>query len=250
MDSYVRAGYMAYGRLAVHQRRVAHAQDVIRRALNITRDCYVSFSAGKDSSALLWLVLQEWSEARARILTSGESRTVHGNLDDVLTWWRERWPDMTLNEILIDRVFTPEWEHVGFDAQRKAGRGDIVRELTAGSALVFLGLRDEESNARRIANKRGEIRRYSHTRRDGAAGMYVCCPLARWTTDDVGAEIATHGMPLLGAYEQHDGLGARTTMRLTGDAVRGNAVVELRRRDPAAYNRLLQRFPELVHWGG
>lgn len=249
MNALERAGYLAYGRLSVHQRRLNHAHDVIRGALAVASRPYVAFSAGKDSAVLLWLVLQTRSDVIARILTSGESRVVHANLDQVLGWWRDRFPTLTMDEVLVDRVFADGWQDASFDQQRKAGKGDIVRELTGGFDLVFMGLRDEESKAREIANRRGELRRYTQHRRDGAAGMYVCCPLSKWTTDDIGAEIVAHDLPLLTAYSQDEGLEARTTMRLTGDAVRMNAVVNMRLRDPAAYNRMLQRFPELAHWG-
>ena len=73
-----------------------------------------------------------------------------------------------------------------------------------------------------------------------AAAVLLCwpCPV-----------LAECGAPLLSAYEA-EGLDARTTMRLTGDAVRQGGVVHLRMRDKAAYNALIRRFPELREWDG
>jgi 3'-phosphoadenosine 5'-phosphosulfate sulfotransferase (PAPS reductase)/FAD synthetase len=74
--------------------------------------------------------------------------------------------------------------------------------------------------------------------------MYVACPLALWTDADVAALIVSRGLPLLSTYKR-DGFSARTKLRLGKTAMDLGQVEELRRRDPAAYNRLLQRFPEL-----
>lgn len=249
MKSVTRSGYLAYARLPVFQCRLEEARSVIRSALLRMQNPYVAYSAGKDSGCLLYLVLEQSPTVSARILTSGESRLLHGNLDQVLAWWRERFPSLDLQEINIDRIFSEEWKDADWTTQRKAGRGDIVKFLPATGQFdgVFLGLRDEESNKRRIANKKGLIRQYSVQRKDGIAGMWCCCPLAQWTVQDVGAFVCLHDLPLLAAYEA-EGLDARTTMRLTGDAARQNAVVMLRQRDPGRFNALLQRFPELSWW--
>jgi len=246
-----RAGYLAVARLPRFQALLGQARRVVQRALEITRNPYVAYSGGKDSACLLWLVLEQKPDVAARILTSGESRLLHPNLDAVLDWWRLRFPNLDLQEINVDRVWSAEWREATWTEQRKAGKGDIIRELPASGAFdgVFLGLRDEESNARRLANKRGLIRRYAETRSDATAGMWCFCPLASWTIEDVGAMIVLHDLPLLAAY-QVEGLQARTTQRLTGDAVRQNAFVNLRMRDRVAYNRLLERFPELGEWDG
>lgn len=245
-----RAGCLAYTLLPVYQRRVERAREIIRQGLSRCTP-YVAFSTGKDSSAMLWLALQERADLSARLLSSGETRHLHTNLDAILLWWREHWPRLDLQEINIDRVWSDEWQDATWTEQRKAGRGDIIRLLPDPERFdgVLLGLRDEESNARKMANRRGVIRRYSANRKDGLASQWVICPLAAWTEQDVAACITTYDIPLPEAYEA-EGMSTRTTMRLTGDAVRQNAFIHLRMRDKARYNELLSRFPELQHWGG
>jgi len=238
-----RAGYLAYGRTREHLVRRERALALIVEGLARCQAPYVAFSGGKDSSALLHLVLQVRSRMTARILTSGETRQVHGNIDVVLDWWRQRYSGLELQEICVDRVWSDEWADADWTAQRKAGRRDIAKLLPGGHDGAFLGLRDEESNARRMATRKyGPIRRH-------ADGLYVICPLFAWRLADVGAVLAECGAPLLSAYEA-EGLDARTTMRLTGDAVRQGGVVHLRMRDKAAYNALIRRFPELREWDG
>lgn len=244
MRAIERAGYLAHSRSPAHQRRLARAEKIICDMLARCQAPYVACSFGKDSSCLLWLVLQHVPDIPVRILTSGETRLLHANLDEVMDWWRARYPKMDLQEILVDRVFSAEWQEADWTEQRKAGRRDIVNRLPTSGDFdgVFMGLRDEESNRRRLAtHKNGPIR---HT-----AGMWCAVPLADWLTDDIGAMTCVHNLPLLEAYEA-EGLDTRTTMRLTGDAVRQNGFIHLRMRDPGAYNRLLQRFPELAAWDG
>ncbi len=74
--------------------------------------------------------------------------------------------------------------------------------------------------------------------------MIRICPLARWQVEDVGAYLLTHDIPFLRHYH-HRGFEARTTARLTGDAVRQNILSDIKRDDPQAWNRLVARFPEL-----
>jgi 3'-phosphoadenosine 5'-phosphosulfate sulfotransferase (PAPS reductase)/FAD synthetase len=245
-----RAGYLAHGRTAAFKRHMEEARSVIRAGFGVAANPYVAYSAGKDSSCLLWLVLEQRLDIAARILTSGETRLLHPDLDDILDWWRVRFPALDLQEILVDRVFTSDWQEATWLEQRKAGRRDIVTYLpTAEFDGVLLGLRSEESKARLMANRRGLMRQYKATRKDALAGTWCICPLANWTMEDIGAFTALHDLPLLSAYDE--GLEARTTMRLTGDAARQNALVNLRLRDKVGYNRLVERFPEIVReWGG
>jgi len=252
MNALERAGYLAHSKTERFSRSLERANALIREMLWRREQPYVAFSCGKDSSVLLWLVLQHRPNITARILTSGETRLLYPDIDDVLRWWREGFPSLHLEEVLVDRVFTPEWSDVTWTQQRKAGRRDILQYLPQGRDGVFLGLRDAESNRRRMATRKmGPLRQYRASRRDNLGETWVCCPLASWTTKDVFALLTRENIPLLQAYGSGEHAASmRTTMRLTGDAVRQNAFVELRMRDKAAYNKLLSRFHELERWNG
>ncbi len=245
-----RAGYLAYGRGTAHQRRIRRARDTIAEALGRCRAPYVAFSAGKDSLALLWMVREQAPDIVVRILTGGETRILHPNLDEVLDWWRER--GANLQEVHVDHVFAEGWADAAFADQYATFVGEWRRYLLPEDAdAVFLGLRAEESPTRRRAlrlrepDTRFSIYRY---RRDGlnhVAGLLRVCPLDEWTTDDVAALVVAHKMPLLAAYE-YGGMETRTHGRLGRSAIRCGQLSELRARDPAGYNRLIARFPELA----
>lgn len=246
-----RAALTMYAELPVFKRRYERAQDCIQQALALCSNPCVSFSAGKDSSAMLWMIATQKPDVSARILTSGESRLLHPNLDEIFAWWQERFPAMDFQEVLIDRVFTEEWKHASFDEQRHAGKGDIRRALpqTGDFDLWFIGLRSAESGWRKFWNRR-HIEGTTHPiyqYKSGPAyrkGTYRCCPVAGWTEEDVGAVVALHDIPLPPSYET-EGLDHRTTMRLTNAAVSMGTVAEVRDRDPQSYAILVARFPEL-----
>lgn len=246
--SLAAAGYRAHAASPAYRRRLDAAVACIAHGLTLCRDPYVAFSAGKDSSVMLHLVRAQRPEIPARLLTSGETRCLHANLDDVLAWWRAR--GAHIEEICADRVFAEGWTGASFHAQRMAGRGDLRRLLPGDHDAVFLGLRAEESGRRRIALSRRFPGTRHATRTITVPGrrMLRIAPLADWTVDDVAAYVTVHQLPMLTAYER-EGFAARTTARLTGDAVREGALILLRDRDPAAYNHLLARFPEVAWWG-
>jgi 3'-phosphoadenosine 5'-phosphosulfate sulfotransferase (PAPS reductase)/FAD synthetase len=244
MAGLLRERYRAHARSRGFRARLAATEAAIAAALGLMRAPYVAWSGGKDSSVLAHLVRAQRPGVPLRLLTSGETRVLH-DVDTMCAWFRAQ--GATVEEWLIDRVFAPEWATADWTTQRRAGRGDLDR-LNDGHDGVFLGLRAEESGrrARSLAMHRDPaLPPWCHRYRTGPrAGMVRACPLARWTVDDVGAYLALHDIPVFARYHD-EGLAARTTARLTGDAVRQNVLVHLRQHHLAGYRRLVRRFPEL-----
>jgi len=248
VDALTQAGFLAHATLPIYQRRIARARGWIRDALELCENPYVAWSVGgKDSSVMLDLVLKE-APVETRVLVSGETRYIFPEFDEIVKWWRLKYKNrLTISLVETDRVWSGD---MAFDEQRKAGRNDIMNLLpTKQHDLVFLGLRDEESNIRRLANIRGIIRRYATSRRKNIRGKYVCVPVAKLSTADVAAYITTKQIPVFNVYTEC-GFEERTTLRLTGDAVRQMAFQRLRITNPKEYNTLLYRFPELNRWNG
>ena len=236
--------YRLHARLPIYSRRKIEAEDIILGVLQHVKYPYVAFSCGKDSSVMAHLVLQFNRNIPLRFLSSGETRLVH-NVDAVLDYFRSL--GAIVQEINIDRVFSDAWLTASWDEQRKAGRGDMELLNDRGFDGVFMGLRAKESRARKISlycNQTPDLPsfcyRYIGRKR---ASMIRCCPLGRWTTEDVGAYIVEHGLPHLDWYD-YQGFEGRTTARLTGDAVRQNALFWLKKNKPENFAVLAQRFPE------
>lgn len=236
--------YRLYANLPVYQRHIEQAKDIIQGILRYVKRPYVAFSCGKDSSVLAHLVLQFAPGVPLRFLSSGETRLVH-NVDDVLEFYRFRGAE--IQEVNIDRVFSDEWINATWDEQRKAGRGDLELLNDNSFDCIFMGLRAEESRPRKISlarNQTSGLPRFCHRYKTGKRlNMIRCCPLANWLMEDVGAYIVEHNLPYLDWYD-YSGFEGRTTARLTGDAVRQNALFWLKKNKPENFAVLAKRFPE------
>lgn len=231
-----------YAKLPAYQRKLSRTQERVREMLEICATPYVAFSCGKDSTVVADMVLRIRQDVPLRFISSGETRILH-NVDDVMDWFRQT-HGATIEEINFDRLFSEEWQGASFDEQRKAGRRDIQTIDNTAYTGVFMGLRKQESRGRQIslnACKTDGLPSYMYQYK--GRDYYRMCPLADWTTDDVGAYIVTHGIPTLRWYQDF-GFDSRTTARLTGDAVRQNTLVWVKKNNPAGYARLLERFPE------
>lgn len=255
MKALEKAGYLAHARTPSFKWKMERARGCIRHTLALSKRPFVSWSAGKDSSAMLYLVAEEAPEISVRILTGGETRLLYPELDEHIKWWRERFPKLDLQEILVDHVFTSGWENADFAEMYRSFFDEWEKYLYAGQNwdAVFIGLRKSESAnrrfwlSRRIKDCDYAILRYSA--KGNKAGILRSCPLDLWTEQDIGALFALHDIPLLGTYER-DGLEARTKMRIGRQAMRFGQLEELRGRNPAGYNKLIERFPELMLYCG
>lgn len=234
---------LLWSKMPQYTEKLKRTSEAISQMLRISAHPYIAFSCGKDSSVLADLVLSIDPSVTCRFISSGETRIVH-NVDDVIRHFTERYGAL-VEEINIDRVFSVEWEKATFDEQRKAGRRDIQRIDNHGYDGVFMGLRKEESRGRKISlsfHKTDGLPdgMYRYSDRD----FYRMCPLADWKTQDIGAYIAVNNIPMLDWYREY-GFEARTTARITGDAVRQNVLFYIHKHNPAGYQKLVKRFPEL-----
>lgn len=232
--------YLIYARSLLFAKRINLAKETIGESLNFVKNPYVAFSCGKDSSVLAHLVIQENPRIPLRFLSSGETRIIH-NVDEVMDWFRSQ--GATVEEILIDRVFSEEWKDASWTEQRKAGKHDLESLNEGNWDGIFMGLRMQESKHRKISLLKCQTPgrpRFCYQYKNGRARI---CPLATWTVEDVAAYLITRGIPVLQRYKDH-GFEARTTARLTGDAVRQNVLTEIKHKNPEGWERLVARFPE------
>ena len=241
--------YTIHSRSSRYLKRVAETKELIKEALKFMENPYVAFSCGKDSSVLAHLVLQQ-RDMPLRFLSSGETRIVH-NIDDIIGWFKDR--GATVEEILVDRVFSEEWKNATWTEQRKAGRHDMELLNVGNWDGIFMGLRIEESPNRKRSLLMLQTEglppfcyRYKETNKK-RGNIIRCCPLARWTTDDIGAYLVTNNIPFLRQYHNH-GMESRTTARLTGDAVRQYVLSDIKRDNPEGWRKLVKRFPEFSYF--
>jgi len=245
MDDCTRLGFLAHAMLPVYERRINEARGYIQSALGMCENPYVAYSAGKDSSVLLHLVCEQIPTVDAQILTGGESRVLHNDLDTILEWWHS-YTQVNLIEVYVDAGYT---NGVPFSEMYEQFTDGWTRYLhDKGHDGVFIGLRREESgNRARMINRFGAIHRYSEDRRDARAGTILCNPICNLQTIDVMAYLAKNEIPTFNVYETGN---ERTKTRLGKTAMGLGQMSQLRMRDPAAFNEITNRFPELRRQGG
>lgn len=220
--------YRLHARLPVHKRRVERATQIVREALELCEAPYIAFSCGKDSAAMMHIVRQVRQDIPARILLwEGESDHI-GDFHRVIADWRAM--GQQIDVLTLSRE----------SLKAGAGRWGAL-EATAPCDSVFVGIRRDESRTRRLSIcHRGEIYR----RVDGIVRV---APVAGLSTEDVAAIIGANRLPCLSIYHEH-GFDERTTTRVPRGEVREEFLYNLRERDPGAWSKIIQRFPELARY--
>ena len=257
MTPIERAAYLMHVETAAYRRQLSEATELIERH----HDHVVSTSWGKDSMVLLHLaasVIHEVQAINARYPNPAER---FADMDRVRDAMLSR-PDMA--HIRYTEVPTPgEWcmyERAGggfseavTKQQREAARwwkSNFSANMNAamervGGAGVMLGLRAEESHARRL-NLATHGTYYE--RKDG---MHVVLPLSRWTGRDVWAYMVAHDLPRLRIYDECSCTRERARSGFvfaTGGAgaIRRHGVWDdWRRVYRAEFAAWVRRFPEL-----
>ncbi len=161
---------------------------MIREALSEHR-CLVSYSGGKDSSAMLHLVLQHRPDILVVHWDYGPGFMPRPIEDEIIA---------NARKIGAKRlwIFTSEkyveYHRPDFAVFAKEFIGRVVPRLKhLGYTCSFVGLRAEESCKRRRRIKQRET-----------IIMQECWPLANWTWLDVWAYIVKHELPYLSHYDQ------------------------------------------------
>lgn len=190
MDPRWRETFLAWAREPAFARRVTDARGAVQRALAACRQPYVAYSGGKDSTALVHLVVQaapevlvlHWDYGRAFI-----PQPVH---EEILANAQR----LGVRRLRVET--SPLYDQLGRRARNVLGRhmiGRLLPQLRAeGYDLAFVGLRAEESLKRRRRIRRGQ-----------AVGVIAeCWPLADWTWLDVWAYIVSCDLPYLSLYDR------------------------------------------------
>lgn len=232
-----------YSNLKTYKEKVKRTEENVFKMLEICKNPYIAFSCGKDSSVMADIVLKINKNITCRFVSSGETRIIH-NVDSIIDYFKSKYK-MPFEEINFDRVFSEEWQSATFDEQRKAGNKDIQTLDNEKYDGVFIGLRKQESRGRSITLRKCKAENLpDNMYKYKAKEFYRMCPLADWTTEDVGAYIESNGIKTLDWYNEY-GYDSRTTARLTGDAVRQNTLFYIKTKNIYGYQKLIERFPEL-----
>jgi len=201
MPKPVIAGFLLHTNTSEYRRKVATSRSFIRRVLASYQNPYVAVSGGKDSMAMLHLVVQYKRDVWVRHWDYGE-------------WLIPRWIE---KEILqgIDQI-APFSRH-SYE-KRPGGDKPSARESHIAKSpffprlseavkrhgwdVCFLGLRSQESQKRRarIAEAKRRTGTWIEPKKSGFTD--TAFPIAEWTAKDVWAYIVEHDVPVPSVYEK------------------------------------------------
>jgi 3'-phosphoadenosine 5'-phosphosulfate sulfotransferase (PAPS reductase)/FAD synthetase len=212
----------------------------------------IGWSAGKDSTALTYLVVVHCGAAHVRVVSEKDDLDYPGE-EEYVTSLAAEWGAQLA-------IVRPSISPLGF-LKEAAARGELRAddEIHARSAalskacfyglmdaeaakhdLLFMGLRAEESKGRRVS------RRVRGLWYPVKSGRIHCCPLGDWRGIDVYAYLLSRGIELLPLY-QCIGLMhrdrpwmIRKSWWTPGTYAKDGGIVWLRRYYPSLYRRLVQ----------
>ncbi len=220
---------LLYAKLHSYTRLVNRTHGFIRWALARVKTPYVACSFGKDSAVMLHMVLEHAPDIKVIFNKwKHESDLIH-NYNEIIKWWTDNY---AINLQII------EFSRTNIDMLLKS-RFKHVRDYDAYDSY-FLGLRSDESKARKISLKyHGNfyINKEEKTR---------ICPLHDWTTKDIATYTLVNKIKSLWDYEKY-GFEARTTARIPTDSeyARQMWISQFKREKPSEFNALCKIFPEL-----
>ena len=229
----------------VLRHRIQESLCIIEKMLDLSKKPYIALSFGKDSLVMLDLVYSIAPGLRCLFLKSEETFLMY-NYEDLIEHYTH-FHGLNLHIVDTHRLSESNYNWV---AARAAGHRDfMLDDFFEGYDGVFMGLRIEESKARRYTlikpenNTLGKrIMQYRTGRREG---MYRCCPMADWSAWEIRTYAEWKSLPLLDVYQE--GLQIRTTARITGLAQSNNALFWLRKNKPENWQKIVQLLPELRH---
>lgn len=242
MNDMTRLRWQLRAKTREYLRHVAYAVAAIHAAQRSAR-MVISWSAGKDSTAMVHLIRSlypdtpimiqfddcDWPSKRpyAERVCAAHGWSVHVVEPDFSVWDRMRVRRIGEDEFcaLSDRL-----------TQDSFLKPLAQRQAELGSDGIYMGLRAGESRARRLhLSRRGELYRIKN-------GEWRCCPLARWTSEDVFAYLLEHGVEINPCYFQNRFLPPEE-IRIswavpTPQSMRRGAIEHLRSYYPSQFNRL------------
>lgn len=216
---------LLYATMPQHKALVRKTQGFIRWALERVENPYVACSFGKDSAAMLHLVLQQKPDVAVRFVRWKNETEYLSNYDEVIA----EWGNINLTQVSLSRTSINEKAKDRYD--------------TDGYDSYFIGFRMEEATVRRITLKTHGL---FYKMKEGKTRI---SPLADWKIRDVAAYCISNNLPTLDTYKQF-GFEERTTSRVprADYGIREQSLRLLKEKDITKFNQLISQFPEISNY--
>lgn len=233
---------LLYARLLTYKKRLDRARKVIADSLRLSKNPYVAFSTGKDSTCVLHLVLEQ---TRNIDIIYFDADCALPESIDILEYYDKQ--GLNIIKQKTEPLLETFRKH-GLDNPRieditmKTTVYDPIKILLQANKYdcVFVGLRAEESRPRKmLMMTRGRLftnKRY---------GIIECLPVGWWSAKDIWAYIHTNDLVYNKAYDK----GVDRVSYWAGETnKRRGRWIELKRNWPDLYNRFAAEFPEVRNY--
>lgn len=225
--------YRLHAKLPVYRRQVTKSHEIIKEFLTTSKNPYIAWSTGKDSTACIGLVRE------------------HKNIVAVNHDNGVELPDNYLVLKQMDNIIVHKSESLFLDLMNEYGfessklrKRNFVKEFESigGYDGVVLGLRKQES-----AVRKRYINKPIYQRKDG---MWVCLPILYWKLDDVFAYLLQKNLPIHPLYtrESHQPFEHRRVGGFISSRNRGaeyGRFVWLREQYPELWQEISIKYPEI-----
>lgn len=263
MNEQEREIYRLHGRLHGYMRRVDEAMTWIERGQQVMAAPCVSLSFGKDSTAMVHLLLTVLPEIPIFYVNCGEF---------------DEWPDtarvkqefmarfpcrlVELPGPSLMATYRAIGDFLTYSYQETAAVRQAKRDYNASLGHIldnavkehgcdgsFIGIRADESNGRlRLFRARGQL--YFAKER----GAWACHPLMKWSGRDVWAYIVQHDLPYNALYDidprgrqlaRNGAMFGGAQQTYAGRAAYLGRLAYIRKMYPDWFNRFAVEFPQV-----
>jgi 3'-phosphoadenosine 5'-phosphosulfate sulfotransferase (PAPS reductase)/FAD synthetase len=252
MDEINKRRFLLIAKTQEYQSNLAEAVLAIQEAIEKCKNPAVNFSFGKDSLVCMDIARQ----IKPDILIINIDRGFGGDVPDAMDTYKSYF---SKNNINFKRVKTPQsifeiYTEAG--SLHKINKERVKRNLILGikKAIMeyridcsIIGLRAQESIGRNKLKSRGN---FYYTKSDG---VFHCCPVLNWSSDQIWAYIVSNDLPYLKWYDleaEFDGYGNSRYSNWAGLYMyETGRIVRLKKTYPELYNIFASEFPEVREFG-
>ena len=190
MEPMWRETFLMHAQTQEFKDKLEQSKAIIKNALSQCREPYIAFSGGKDSTALLSLVLQKapnilifhWDFGRYYL-----PRSIEKEIHDIAF-------HLGGKNLLVESSREYEVKKRQAKAFYKSFFGRVLPKLQVkGYDLAFIGLRMQESIIRKIKLRGGHFEQEKE--------MVNCYPLRNWSYLDVWAYLISNNIGYLSYYD-------------------------------------------------